>query len=86
MDDGLSSLDIIMNHDARLAAPAPPPPKLDDGKPKPEVPPPTYVPASSLRAKCDLPYIGSEDDLDRWITALEAVASGELKNVNRISL
>jgi hypothetical protein len=70
---------------ARLAAPPPLPPK-PGGTPKPEPPSPTYVPASSLRAKCDLPYIGSEEDLDRWIAALRAAASEELKKGNRISL
>ena len=71
---------------SRLAAPVPPPPKPGGGAPKPEPPPPNYVPASSLRAKCDLPFIGSEDDLDRWLAALRSVASEELKKGNRISL
>jgi len=70
-----------------LATPPPPPPKPGGGTPpKPEPPAPTYVPASSLRAKCDLPFIGSEDDLDRWLAALRAVAAEELKKGNRISL
>lgn len=42
--------------------------------------------ASSLRAKCDLPFIGAEGDLDRWLAALRAAASEELKKGNRISL
>lgn len=40
----------------------------------------------SLRAKCDLPFIGSEDDLDHWLAALRFVASQEIKKGNRISL
>jgi hypothetical protein len=72
---------------SRLAMPPPPSPKPGGGAaPKPEPPAPTYVPASSLRAKCDLPFIGSEDDLDRWLAALRAVAAEELKKGNRISL
>jgi hypothetical protein len=72
---------------SRLATPPPPPPKPGGGAPpKPEPPAPTYVPASSLRAKCDLPFIGSEADLDRWLAALRAVAAEELKKGNRISL
>lgn len=70
---------------SRLAAPPPPPPKPGDSR-KPEPPAPTYVPASSLRAKCDLPFIGSEADLDQWLTALRATAAEELKKGNRISL
>ena len=72
---------------SRLAAPPPPPPKPGGGAPpNPEPPAPTYVPASSLRAKCDLPFIGSEDDLDRWLAALRTVAAEKLKKGNRISL
>jgi hypothetical protein len=46
----------------------------------------SFTAASSLRAKCDLPYIGSEEDLEQWIAALRAVAAEELKKGNRISL
>lgn len=56
------------------------------GGTKPEPPTPMYVPASSLQVKCDLPFIGSEDDLDRWLTALRSAASEELGKGNRISL
>nr|MBA3351307.1 hypothetical protein [Blastocatellia bacterium] len=70
---------------AQLAAPTPPL-KPGGGTPKPESPAAIYVPVSSLRAKCDLPFIGSEDDLDRWLAALRAAASEELKKGNRISL
>ena len=54
--------------------------------PKPESPALIYVPASSLRAKCDLPFIGSEADLDQWLAALRSTAAEELKKGNRISL
>jgi hypothetical protein len=70
---------------SRLATPPPPPSKPGDS-PKPEPPAPTYVPASSLRAKCNLPFIGSETNLDQWLTALRATAAEELKKGNRISL
>ena len=72
---------------SRLATPPPPPAAPGGGTPPPPEPPvATYVPASSLRAKCDLPFIESNDDLDKWLTALRAVASAELKKGNRISL
>jgi hypothetical protein len=44
------------------------------------------VPASFLRAKCDVPFIGSEADLDQWLAALRAAAAEDLKKGNRISL
>ena len=47
---------------------------------------PAYVPASGLRAKCGLPYIGSESELDQWFAALRAAAVEELKQAKRISL
>lgn len=66
---------------------APPPPTSKPGDlPKPEPPRPTYVPAGSLRAKCALPYIGSEADLDLWLASLRTAAAEELKKGNRISL
>ncbi|MDA1276810.1 MAG: BREX system P-loop protein BrxC [Verrucomicrobia bacterium] len=65
----------------RLAAPDLPKP---DAKTK--TPTQTYIPAALLRAKCDLPYIGSEADLDQWLAALRAAAAEELKKGNRISL
>jgi hypothetical protein len=70
---------------SRLVTPSPETPKSGDSA-KPEAPTPTYIPASSLRAKCTLPYIGTEEDLDQWIAALRAAASEELKKGNRISL
>ncbi len=54
--------------------------------PKPEPPAPTYVPVSSLRAKCDPPFIGSEDGRDRWLVALRFVGAEDLKKGNRINL
>ena len=72
---------------SRLATSPPLCPKPGgDTPPKPEPPAPTYVPASSLRAKCDLPFIGSEDDLDRWLAALRDAASEATQKGNRISL
>jgi hypothetical protein len=70
---------------SQLAAPPSPTPQPGDS-PKPEPPRQTYVPAGSLRAKCDLPFIGSEADLDLWLTALRSAAAEELKKGNRISL
>lgn len=58
------------------------PPQPGDEKP----PAPTYIPSGSLQPKCDLPFIGSEADLDLWLTALRTVAAAELKKGNRISL
>lgn len=72
---------------ALLAQLAAPPPPAGSGKSsKPAKPAPTYIPAATLRAKCDLPYIGSEEDLDRWLAALRKAAEEELKKGNRISL
>ncbi len=59
-------------HAAKLAAPAP----------KAMV----YIPASSLRAKCGLPFIASEPDLDQWLSSLRKSALEELGKGNRISL
>jgi len=70
---------------SQLVTPPPPPSKPGDS-PKPKPPEPTYVPASSLRAKCNLAFVGSEADLDEWLTALRATAAEELKKGNRISL
>lgn len=72
---------------SRLAAPPLPPPAQGGGAPpKPEPTAPTYVPVSALRAKCDLPFIASEDDLDRWLAALRVAVAEELRKGNRISL
>jgi hypothetical protein len=51
-----------------------------------ETPKTTYIPASSLTAKCTLPYISSEADLDQWLKALRETAMDELKQGKRISL
>jgi len=47
---------------------------------------PAYIPASSLRPECHLPFIGSEPDLDLWLAALRSAACEELNKGNRISL
>jgi hypothetical protein len=46
----------------------------------------TYVAASSLRVVCDLPYISTENDLDRWMAAWRKAALAEIKSGNRIIL
>jgi hypothetical protein len=46
----------------------------------------TYIPASGLRPKCDLPYLASTADLDQWLTALRTAAQAELNKGNRITL
>lgn len=58
-------------------------------EPKPgetPAPNPEYIPASSLKADCGLPYISTEEELARWIEALRKVASLEIKKGKRISL
>ncbi|MEO8350694.1 MAG: BREX system P-loop protein BrxC [Chthoniobacteraceae bacterium] len=47
---------------------------------------PVYLPASKLKAACDLPFIATEADLDVWLTALRQAALEEIHNGNRISL
>jgi len=69
---------------ARLATPPPAPTR--SGDPKPAIKAPAYVPASALRAKCGLPYIASEQDLDQWLSSLRQSALEELAKGNRISL
>ncbi len=62
------------------------------GKPVPEgedpapVPTVQYVPASSLRPDCDLPYITTTGELETWIYALRTAAQIELAKGKRISL
>jgi len=71
----------------QLASPPPASPKAGDKNPA--VPAPTavvYVPATSLRAKCSLPYLSSEQDIDQWIAALRQAALDELAKGHRISL
>ena len=72
----------------RLATPTSPPgdyPVDGGGKPL-EVAEPRFIPASSLKADCSLPYIATEEDLDRWLEALRKIALVEIKNGTRISL
>ena len=71
---------------ARLAAPAPTSPGKPNEKNPPPAPPVHYTPASSLRPKCDLPFIATEADLDQWLAALRQAAQVELSKGTRISL
>lgn len=69
---------------SRLAAP---PPSGGPGEaPPPATPAPAYIPAATLRAPCNLPFIGSEAELDQWLAALRKAALEELRKGNRISL
>jgi len=70
---------------ASLAAPIPTP-TPGGTTPAPTAPTPSYVPASSLRTKCQLPYLSTEAEVDEWLAALRVVAAEELKKGNRISL
>jgi hypothetical protein len=45
-----------------------------------------YIPASSLKADCGLPYVATEADIDRWLEALRKAAIIEIKKGTRISL
>lgn len=58
-------------------------PEGDDAPPVPTV---QYVPASSLRPDCDLPYITTTGELETWIYALRTAAQAELAKGKRISL
>ena len=71
---------------ARLAAPALPSPGKAGDKTTSPAPPVRYTAASSLRPKCDLPYIATAADLDQWLAALRTAAQAELEKGNRISL
>jgi hypothetical protein len=66
---------------ARLAAPESP---GSGGDPTPAAP--TYVPATSLRASCALPYIANEAELDQWLASLRSAALKEIGKGHRISL
>ncbi len=70
---------------ARLAAPAGES-VTDDGDTTPPPPATTYVPVSSLRNTCPLPYITNEAELDQWLASLKAAAMQEIKQGHRISL
>ncbi|MCX5824919.1 MAG: BREX system P-loop protein BrxC, partial [Deltaproteobacteria bacterium] len=72
----------------RLATP-PVPPGGYPGKPGGETPgiaEPRFIPATSLKAECGLPYLTTEEDLDRWLAALRKIALAEIKKGVRISL
>jgi hypothetical protein len=80
----------------RLVAPPPPPrpaaPPVAGQPPRNPIPEPiappavAYIPASSLQAKCSLPYISTAAELDQWLDALRAAAEDELNKGNRITL
>lgn len=72
---------------AQLATPPPEPPKAGE-KPAavPAPPAPSYIPATSLKAKCSLPYLTTEAEIDQWIAALRQAALDELAKGHRISL
>jgi len=46
---------------------------------------PRYVPVSGLKVSCQLPYIASKADLEKWLAALRQAAVEELLRGNRIS-
>jgi hypothetical protein len=70
---------------ANLAAPAPAP-TPGGGSPAPTPPAPSYIPASSLRTKCKLPYLSTEADVDEWLAALRDAAVTEINQGKRLSL
>lgn len=45
-----------------------------------------YISARELQAKCDLPYISNETELELWLEALREAALAELQKGHRISL
>lgn len=65
----------------RLSTPPVPP-----GAVPQDIAKPRFIPASSLKIECDLPYIVTEEDLDRWLAALRKIALAEIKKGSRISL
>jgi hypothetical protein len=72
----------------RLATPTPLPgdyPGNTGGEP-PRVAEQRYIPATSLKADCGLPYITTEADIDRWLAALRKIALAEINKGARISL
>ena len=70
---------------ADLAAPAPTP-TPGGGKPAPLPPAPTYIPASSLRTRCKLPFLSTEQEIDEWLSALRESAVTEIQQGKRLSL
>lgn len=75
---------------AQLATPPAPGPVVTGttgGGGTPPTPAPIhYVPASSLRPRCALPYVATSDELAQWLDALRAAAEAELAKGRRISL
>lgn len=71
---------------SQLATPEPAPGDTGDQEPSPPPTPITYTPATSLRPHCDLSYIATPEDLDKWLEALKREAEAELQKGNRISL
>ncbi len=70
---------------ASLAAPTPVP-TPGGGQPTPTPPAPTYVPATSLRTKCKLPFLSTETEVDEWLAALRESAVTEINQGKRLSL
>ena len=70
---------------AELATPTPKP-TPGGGKPAPTPPAPTYVPATSLRTKCKLPFLSTEADVDEWLADLRESAVAEIQKGKRLSL
>ena len=70
---------------ASLATPAPVP-TPGGGNPTPAPPAPTYVPATSLRTKCKLPFLSTEAEIDEWLAALRESAVTEIQHRKRLSL
>ena len=70
---------------ASLAVPAPAP-SGGSGTPPPTPPAPSYLPTSSLRTKCRLPYLSTEAEVDEWLAALRDAAVSEIKSGKRLSL
>jgi hypothetical protein len=68
---------------AELATPTP---TATTGGGKPTPPSPTYVPATSLRTKCKLPFLSTEADVDEWLAALRESAVTEIQKGKRLSL
>jgi hypothetical protein len=45
-----------------------------------------YVPTSSLRTACRLPYLSTEEEVDQWLAALREAAVAEIREGKRLSL
>ena len=74
---------------SELAAPAAPSAPAEDGSAATTTAAPRvalYTAASTLRVKCDLPYIATEAELDQWLAALREAARAELKRGYRLVL